>query len=126
MGKIRINELARELEVKSNIVIQYLQEMGIEEKKSHSSALDDELADKVRAQAARHGGRFAVFMLDLDNFKTVNDLHGHGGGDRLLVELARRIQADLRDSDIVARFGGDVSPLVHPVVQRALKRKYGR
>ena len=71
-----------------------------------------ELADKVRAQAARHGGRFAVFMLDLDNFKTVNDLHGHGGGDRLLVELARRIQADLRDSDIVARFGGDEFALV--------------
>ena len=71
-----------------------------------------ELADKVRAQAARHGGRFAVFMLDLDNFKTVNDLHGHGGGDRLLVELARRIQADLRDSDIVARFGGDEFALI--------------
>ena len=71
-----------------------------------------ELADKVRAQAARHGGQFAVFMLDLDNFKTVNDLHGHGGGDQLLVELARRIQADLRDSDIVARFGGDEFALI--------------
>ena len=49
MGKIRINELARELEVKSNVVIDYLAEIGIPDKKSHSSALDDDLADKVRA-----------------------------------------------------------------------------
>ncbi|MGO8789172.1 MAG: translation initiation factor IF-2 [Terriglobia bacterium] len=49
MGKIRINELARELEVKSHVVIEYLAEIGIPDKKSHSSALDDDLADKVRA-----------------------------------------------------------------------------
>ncbi len=49
MGKIRINELARELEVKSNLVIEYLAGLGIPDKKSHSSALDDDLADKVRA-----------------------------------------------------------------------------
>ena len=48
MGKIRINELARELEIKSNILLDYLVELGIEDKKSHSSALDDDLADKVR------------------------------------------------------------------------------
>jgi translation initiation factor IF-2 len=49
MGKIRINELARELEVKSNVVIDYLMGLGIHDKKSHSSALDDDLAEKVRA-----------------------------------------------------------------------------
>jgi translation initiation factor IF-2 len=49
MGKIRINELARELEVKSNVVLEYLAEMGIQDKKSHSSALEDDLAEKVRA-----------------------------------------------------------------------------
>jgi translation initiation factor IF-2 len=49
MGKIRINELARELEVKSNLILEYLAEIGIQEKKSHSSALEDDLADKVRA-----------------------------------------------------------------------------
>jgi len=55
MGKIRINELARELEVKSNVVIEYLSEMGIPDKKSHSSALDDDLADKVRAHFRADG-----------------------------------------------------------------------
>ena len=55
MGKIRINELARELEVKSNLVLEYLVEIGIQDKKSHSSALDDDLADKIRAHF-RTGG----------------------------------------------------------------------
>ena len=55
MGKIRINELARELEVKSHLVLEYLAELGIPDKKSHSSALDDDLADKVR-EHFRAGG----------------------------------------------------------------------
>jgi len=55
MGKIRINELARELEVKSNVVIEYLAELGIPDKKSHSSALDDDLADKVRGHFRADG-----------------------------------------------------------------------
>jgi translation initiation factor IF-2 len=48
MGKIRINDLARELEVKSKAILEYLVEIGIQDKKSHSSAVDDELADKLR------------------------------------------------------------------------------
>jgi len=48
MGKIRINDLARELEVKSRAILEYLPEIGITDKRSHSSALEDEMADKVR------------------------------------------------------------------------------
>jgi translation initiation factor IF-2 len=48
MGKIRINDLARELEVKSKAVLECLAEMGIQDKKSHSSAIEDDLADQVR------------------------------------------------------------------------------
>jgi len=59
MGKIRINELARELEVKSHVVIDYLAELGIPNKKSHSSALEDDEADKVRAHF-RDGGEAAT------------------------------------------------------------------
>ncbi len=66
-----------------------------------------ELADKVRAQAERSGRSFAILMLDLDHFKAVNDMHGHEGGDRLLTELGRRLQGNVRDSDVIARFGGD-------------------
>src|SRR5580698_6546884 len=65
MGKIRINELARELEVKSNVVIDFLVGLGIQDKKSHSSALDDDLADRVRAHV-RAGGGAAVEKAEED------------------------------------------------------------
>ena len=49
----------------------------------------------------------AVYMMDLDSFKPVNDLHGHDVGDELLVAVARRLQGQVRQSDLVARLGGD-------------------
>src|SRR5689334_4067972 len=49
MGKIRINDLARELEVKSKAIVEFLPEIGVTDKRSHSSALDEEHADRVRA-----------------------------------------------------------------------------
>ena len=56
----------------------------------------------------RRGGEFAAFLLlDLDNFKHVNDSHGHDIGDQVLVEAANRFRNCLRGNDIVARLGGD-------------------
>lgn len=49
----------------------------------------------------------ALMFLDMDNFKTLNDTKGHGTGDLLLVEVARRLKNNLRESDTVARMGGD-------------------
>ena len=57
---------------------------------------------------ARNGGPgFAVFYLDLDHFKDVNDTLGHPVGDALLKEVAQRLEANVRETDTVARFGGD-------------------
>jgi len=58
-------------------------------------------------QSQRRGQYGAVIYLDLDNFKPLNDLHGHAAGDLLLQEVALRIGALLRAEDTVARLGGD-------------------
>jgi diguanylate cyclase (GGDEF)-like protein/PAS domain S-box-containing protein len=55
----------------------------------------------------RHGGRLAVLFLDLDDFKSVNDSLGHPAGDRLLVEVSRRVEGAIRAADSAARLGGD-------------------
>jgi diguanylate cyclase (GGDEF)-like protein/PAS domain S-box-containing protein len=67
----------------------------------------------------RSGERFAVFYLDLDHFKEVNDTFGHAVGDLLLKSVAGRLRSTIRDTDLVARFSGDefavlATNLVHP------------
>ena len=68
--------------------------------------LADRLAQAM-ANSKRSGRYSALLFLDLDNFKAVNDVHGHFVGDLLLVEAARRISHCVRAVDTVARFGGD-------------------
>lgn len=63
--------------------------------------------EQVIASARREQQRIAVMFIDLDRFKNINDTLGHQVGDRLLVEVAGRLKASVRDSDVVARIGGD-------------------
>jgi diguanylate cyclase (GGDEF)-like protein/PAS domain S-box-containing protein len=59
------------------------------------------------AHARRHGREFALIMIDLDEFKAINDTYGHGAGDMALAEAARRLGLVLRTGDSLARLGGD-------------------
>ena len=68
------------------------------------------LSDRLQhaMAASKRSGRYgALLFLDLDNFKPVNDIHGHVAGDLLLVQTAERISKCVREMDTVARFGGD-------------------
>jgi diguanylate cyclase (GGDEF)-like protein len=70
------------------------------------------LARTLETMSAAASGRAAVLLLDLDGFKTVNDLHGHGAGDQLLRLVAARLGAGLRRHDVAARLGGDEFALI--------------
>lgn len=63
--------------------------------------------DQAIARASRNASGFAVLFVDVDNFKSFNDQHGHAAGDRILKTVADRLKSSLRAADTVARLGGD-------------------
>lgn len=63
--------------------------------------------EKVIAGSVKHKVPAAVLLIDLDGFKLINDVHGHGVGDAVLVETAKRIQSITRSEDVASRLGGD-------------------
>ena len=67
----------------------------------------ESLEHAVGESAARGDNAVGVLYVDVDDFKSVNDTHGHHAGDRLLIEIAERIRQSVRPGDIAARFGGD-------------------
>lgn len=77
-----------------------------------------ELFEYEVARAKRHGYQFALMVIDLDNFKLVNDGYGHAIGDRYLQSLAHAVKQVLRPGDIFARYGGDEFVLLLPDVKQ--------
>jgi two-component system, cell cycle response regulator len=114
MGRIgvgrRIIDLHRQIDAKNKL----LEEMA------HSDPLTglpnrraiEEWAGRQLRGAARHGFPYWVVLVDLDSFKSVNDTHGHEGGDALLQKFAEILKTVIRASDICGRLGGDEFLLV--------------
>ncbi|MDD2058912.1 sensor domain-containing diguanylate cyclase [Pseudomonas sp. GD03860] len=73
---------------------------------TNRSLFNDRLASALRA-AHRHHNTLALLFLDINDFKDINDVHGHAAGDRVLCTVARRLERCVRETDTVARMGGD-------------------
>ena len=80
---------------------------------SNYRAFQRQLAREVE-RAHRFERPLGLLLLDIDHFKEVNDTYGHQVGDQVLIELARRVQAEVRDVDFVARYGGEELVVVLP------------
>ncbi|WP_245909740.1 putative bifunctional diguanylate cyclase/phosphodiesterase [Rhodobacter viridis] len=83
-------------------------------------AFNARLAEAVARQRT-NGQGFTLFLMDLDRFKNINDLFGHGVGDELLAEIARRLRANLPAGDVIARLGGDEFAVILAEVSEAAK-----
>ncbi len=77
-----------------------------------------ELASQALSLASRHGYPTSIVLFDFDHFKQVNDRHGHVVGDRALVHTIDAIKSLVRDSDVLARFGGEEFILLLPYTAR--------
>lgn len=97
-------ELARRTAAEQQIRILAFQDAltGLANRRRFDESLRQALGSPPAANAAH-----AVFLLDLNGFKTINDLYGHGTGDEVLVVVAQRLLEGVRPGDFVARFGGD-------------------
>lgn len=78
----------------------------------------EELESNI-ARASRYGQPLCLLILDVDWFKAVNDRHGHGGGDTVLISIALSLQAQLRHSDDVGRLGGEEFGVQLPMTDAA-------
>lgn len=75
---------------------------------------EERLQEEI-ARHSRYGGAFSMLMLDLDSFKTYNDIYGHPAGDQILSQIGRIIKVSIRNVDHAFRYGGDEFAIILPV-----------
>jgi len=114
-GLVFLKQQLLHLELRhSNLVLQWSSTTdpltGIRNRRFLFESIQRDIAQSVRAhlEGGDRSERDLIFyLIDLDNFKKVNDDYGHDGGDRVLIEAARRISSAIRNSDLLVRWGGE-------------------
>jgi diguanylate cyclase (GGDEF)-like protein len=98
------------------MLVRHLQEAASTDGKTGllNAAAWQDRAERVLERAQRGQGSAALLILDLDHFKLVNDRHGHLAGDRVLSAVAEALRAEVRDHDLVGRFGGEEFVIMLP------------
>jgi diguanylate cyclase (GGDEF)-like protein len=81
------------------------------------------LFPKLQHLTDRRGGKLALFLIDVDNFKLINDTYGHLTGDQVLVHVGRKLQESVRSSDYVIRWGGDEFLVIVPFTNDSVMRE---
>ncbi len=84
---------------------------GLSNRRHFFERFDEEI-DRAR----RYGSNLSLLMLDIDHFKQVNDTYGHPAGDMVLAEVARLLNANIRTSDIIGRYGGEEFAILIPAM----------
>src|SRR4029077_12722608 len=83
---------------------------GLRNRRYFSATIDSDVAQALRSHADGrdpHTRDLVFYLIDADNFKEVNDKYGHDVGDKVLVEMARRLSSSIRHSDVLVRWGGE-------------------
>ncbi len=106
---------ARQLKVKQ----QYLEFAAHNDPLTHlpNRLMFEDTLKKTVADAVKEEGRFAIYLIDLDNFKFFNDQYGHLVGDKMVAEVGNRLRALMRDNDLVARLDGDEFVVIQKAVE---------
>jgi len=95
---------------------------GVRNRRFFNASIEGDVGQVLRAYADTHDHRtrdLIFYVIDADGFKQVNDMFGHDAGDRVLVEMARRISSAIRNSDILIRWGGEEFLVVSRYTDRA-------
>jgi len=104
-------QLAAQLELAAHLELEAreLQKLAIQDSLTglYNRRFAEPQLETEIARAVRSGKPLSILMLDLDNFKRINDRYGHLAGDRVLVEFSERLRRAIRHSDLPARLGGD-------------------